>query len=48
MRLSQAEIFEGIERKDKLFKHYYDNFEKHLFKGKISKSSEFLGGLFVL
>lgn len=33
-----------IKEKRKLFSHYYDNFEKHLASGNISKASEFLWG----
>lgn len=33
-----------VIKKRKLFGHYYDNFEKHLFLGKLSKASEFLWG----
>lgn len=37
-------LLEEIERRKKLFGHYYDNFEKHLSDNKISKASEFLWG----
>lgn len=44
MRLEQTDILSGIDKKKKLFEHYYDNFEKHLFEGRLSKASEFLWG----
>lgn len=44
MKLDQTSILEGVEKKRKLFDHYYDNFEKHLFSNKLSKASEFLWG----
>ena len=33
-----------INSKEKLFNHYYKNFEKHFLLGNLSKSTEFLWG----
>lgn len=38
------DIFQKIENRKLLFQHYYENFEKHFARGKLSKASEFLWG----
>lgn len=42
----ETKVLEILDEKKKLSSHYYDNFKKHLKRGRLSKSSEFLWGAF--